>query len=164
MILETRHEIWSSEADCHRSAVRLAACPELREAIIELHGDLGAGKTTFVRNLLRALGVQGPIKSPTYALMESYDLPFSDEASAIHGPASHFDFYRFNDPQEWEDAGLRDIFAASGLKLIEWPDKAKGLLPRPDLSLHLECLDDPVRRVRWDALTQRGVQLLPPAA
>ena len=142
----------------------MASCPELRESIIELHGDLGAGKTTFVRNLLRALGVQGSIKSPTYALMESYDLPFSGEASAVYGPASHFDFYRFNDPQEWEDAGLRDIFAASGLKLIEWPDKAKGLLPRPDLSLHLECLEDPVRRVRWDAHTQRGLQLLPPAA
>ncbi len=75
--------------------------PALRDAFIELHGPLGAGKTTFVRHLLHALGVAGRIKSPTYAVVEPY---------AVDGLAiSHFDFYRFDDPREWEDAGFRDV-------------------------------------------------------
>jgi tRNA threonylcarbamoyladenosine biosynthesis protein TsaE len=161
MILKTAHETWPDEASCQQSAARLAACPELRDAIIELHGELGAGKTTFARNLLRAMGIIGPIKSPTYALMESYEPPFSGKSVLASGPASHFDFYRFDDPQEWEDAGLRDIFATPGLKLIEWPEKALGLLPQPDVSLFLDCVSDPIRHVRWEALSPRGIALLP---
>jgi len=103
-ILETRSLVWSDEAGCAACAQALAAHPAARRATIELHGTLGAGKTTFVRHLLHALGVEGRIKSPTYAVMEPYELP--DLA------AWHFDFYRFNDPQEWEDAGLRDVFAS----------------------------------------------------
>ena len=99
------------------SRARLAAHPAIANAFIELHGELGAGKTTLVRHLLRALGVQGRIKSPTYAVVEPYELP---TLSTIW----HFDFYRFNDPREWEDAGFRDIFAGPGLKLAEWPEKA----------------------------------------
>ena len=98
----------------------------LVDAFITLEGPLGAGKTTFARHLLRSLGATGRIKSPTYALLEPYDLP--------RLKASHFDFYRFNDPREWIDAGLRDVFAQPGLKLAEWPDKAGALLPVPDLS------------------------------
>ncbi len=109
---------------------RLAAQPALRHAFIELQGDLGAGKTTLVRHLLRALGVQGRVKSPTYAVLEPYELP----GLAIW----HFDFYRFSDPREWEDAGFRDIFASPGLKLAEWPDKAAGCLPRADLAIQLQ--------------------------
>ncbi len=154
MILKTGHETWPDEAGCQKSAARLAACPELPAAIIELHGELGAGKTTFVRNLLWALGVKGLIKSPTYALMESYSLPFS-------GLVSHFDFYRFDNPQEWEDAGFRDVFAAPGLKLIEWPEKAHGLLPQPDLSLHFDCVSDSIRHVLWKAFSPRGLLLMP---
>jgi tRNA threonylcarbamoyladenosine biosynthesis protein TsaE len=60
---------------------------------------------------------------------------------------SHFDFYRFDDPREWEDAGFRDVFAAPGLKLAEWPEKAAGVLPVPDLRLHIEVTDDDQRRV-----------------
>ena len=161
MILETRDEAWDNEAACAASAARLAAQPSLRQAIVELNGDLGAGKTTFARNLLRALGVTGTIKSPTYAIMESYTLPDSEHDPSAGSPISHFDFYRFNDPQEWEDAGFRDIFAAPGLKLIEWAEKAHGLLPTPDLQLTLESLGEDHRRVRWDALTPLGVQLLP---
>lgn len=156
LILETQVEAWNSEADCALSARRLATLPCLAQAFIELHGDLGAGKTTFVRNLLRALGVTGTIKSPTYALMESYDLPG-------FGLVSHFDFYRFNDPQEWEDAGLRDVFGEPGLKLVEWPEQARGLLPCPDLRLSLETpeISEPQwRRVRWEARSTRGVALL----
>jgi tRNA threonylcarbamoyladenosine biosynthesis protein TsaE len=98
---------------------------------IALHGTLGAGKTTFTRHLLRALGVQGRIKSPSYAVVEPHEAP----GFVIH----HFDFYRFNDPQEWEDAGFRDLFAAPGLKLAEWPQKAQGLLPMADLEVHIQA-------------------------
>jgi tRNA threonylcarbamoyladenosine biosynthesis protein TsaE len=131
----------------------LAARPALREAFVELHGTLGAGKTTFARHLLQALGVQGRVKSPTYAVMESY------EVGGL--PISHFDFYRFKDPQEFEDAGFRDVFAAPGLKLAEWPEQAEGLLPPPDLRMELEPLDGDERRVTFHALTARGLELLP---
>lgn len=151
-ILETRHTTWADEAGCQAFAERLAALPPLRDAFIALSGPLGAGKTTFVRHLLRALGVQGRIKSPTYAVMEPYELPA--------GPVSHFDFYRFGDPREFEDAGFRDVFCAPGLKLAEWPDKAEGALPAPDLHLHIEPLDDTLRRITLQAATPRGQALL----
>ena len=106
-ILGSRTLLWSTEDDCAATAQALAAAPSLREAYVELHGPLGAGKTTFARHLLRALGVPGRVKSPTYAVMEPYETP--------GGAVWHFDFYRFNDPQEWEDAGFRDIFAGPGL-------------------------------------------------
>ena len=151
-ILETRTLRWPDEAACAAYAASLARRPALADAYIELHGPLGAGKTTFVRHLLRALGVAGRIKSPTYAVLEPYTLP----GLVI----SHFDFYRFDDPREWADAGLRDLFAAPGLKLAEWPEKAAGMLPLPDLRLDIEPLDGDVRRVRAVANTPRGVELL----
>lgn len=152
-ILETRSSNWPDEAACAAAAQALAARPALREAFVELHGPLGAGKTTFTRHLLQALGVTGRVRSPTYAVMEPYELP--------GGAVSHFDFYRFDDPQEWEDAGFRDVFAAPGLKLAEWPEKAEGLLPPPDLRLFIEPTDSEVRRVRVEALSLRGLELLP---
>lgn len=136
--------MWPDEAAADATATRLAtALGPTPDALIELHGPLGAGKTTFVRLLLRALGVQGRIKSPSYAVMESYDLPATGA-----GPASHFDFYRFGDPREWEDAGFRDVFAAPGLKLCEWPEKAAGQLPPSDLQLYIALMPDDGRRVR----------------
>ncbi|MEO7151574.1 MAG: tRNA (adenosine(37)-N6)-threonylcarbamoyltransferase complex ATPase subunit type 1 TsaE [Burkholderiaceae bacterium] len=159
-ILESRCEQWPDEAACAASARALAARPALREAYIELHGPLGAGKTTFVRHLLQALGVPGRIKSPTYAVMEAYELP----ADAARGSAPleirHFDFYRFDDPQEWEDAGFRDAFTGTGLKLAEWPDKAAGFLPVADLVLAIEPGASETRRVEWHAATPRGLALL----
>lgn len=144
---------WADEGDCAALAAELAQAlraPLLAGASlgIELEGTLGAGKTTFTRHLLRALGVEGRIKSPSYAVVEPHELP----GMAIH----HFDFYRFNDPQEWEDAGFRDIFAAPGLKLIEWPDKAAGLLPEPDLRVHIEPDLGEHRQVRLEAFTRAG--------
>lgn len=130
----------------------LAAQPGLREAVVELRGDLGAGKTTLVRHVLQALGVQGRIKSPTYAVVEPYTLAGL--------PIWHFDFYRFNDPQEWEDAGFRDIFASPGLKLVEWPDQAGSALPRADLCVDMVLLDDDVRSVTLTAQTTLGRTLL----
>jgi tRNA threonylcarbamoyladenosine biosynthesis protein TsaE len=152
-ILETRRQHWPDEAACAASARALSACPALREAFIELHGTLGAGKTTFVRHLLHALGVAGRVKSPTYAVMESYEVPGL--------PIRHFDFYRFNDPQEWEDAGFRDVFAGPGLKLAEWPGQAGGLLPPADLSMELVPLEGDERSVTFTAHTPRGLELLP---
>ena len=152
-ILETLQLVWPDEAACDALAQRLAARPGIADAFIELHGSLGAGKTTFVRHLLRALGVSGRIKSPTYAVMEPHELRGG-------GQAAHFDFYRFNDPREWLDAGFRDVFAAPGLKLAEWPDKVPGLLPTPDLRIHIDTLDDEQRQVQVQALTARGAELI----
>jgi len=143
---------WAGEEDTRAFAERLAGHPAIADAFIALHGNLGAGKTTLVRHLLRALGAQGRIKSPTYAVVEPYDLP-------AH-PAWHFDFYRFEDPREWEDAGLRDIFAGPGLKLAEWPENAAGLLPVADLDIHIALADDERRHVTLHANTARGAELL----
>lgn len=151
-ILETHSLLWPDEAACAAFAASLAARPAIRDAFIELRGGLGAGKTTFVRHLLRALGVEGRIKSPTYTVLEPYELP----GLAV----SHFDFYRFEDPREWEDAGFREIFAAPGLKLVEWPQKAEALLPPPDLRVSIEALDETRRQVTLQAFTPRGVELL----
>ena len=148
---------WPDEAACAATAARLAARAGLDDAFIELHGPLGAGKTTFVRHLLHALGIEGAIKSPTYALMEPY------AADAAHGgfAIAHFDFYRFDDAQEWEDAGFREVFANPGLKLVEWPEKAAELLPRCDLRLDIAPDDQgTMRRVRIEAMTPRGESLL----
>jgi tRNA threonylcarbamoyladenosine biosynthesis protein TsaE len=151
-ILESRTLHWPDEAACATFATTLAARPELHDACIELRGPLGAGKTTFVRHLLRAIGVGGRIKSPSYAVLEPYRVGTLD--------ISHLDFYRFDDAHEWVDAGLREVFAAPGLKLVEWPEKAAGQLPRPDLRLHIEPLTDEARRVTVHALTPRGRALL----
>jgi tRNA threonylcarbamoyladenosine biosynthesis protein TsaE len=150
--LASWQENWADEAACAACAQRLAACPALRDAFITLHGPLGAGKTSFVRHLLRGLGVTGRIKSPTYAVLEPHEVA----GLAI----SHLDFYRFADPQEWDDAGLRDVFGQPGLKLAEWPDRAAGHLPMPDLQLSLEHAVDDTRRMRAEACTARGLELL----
>ena len=152
-ILETRQVHWQDESACEGWARQLASRPGITQAFIELAGPLGAGKTTFVRHLLRALGVTGRIKSPTYTVMEPYTLADGSEAA-------HFDFYRFTDPREWLDAGFRDVFARPGLKIAEWPDKVEGLLPPPDLRLLIEPGDDDQRQVQVQALTPLGVALL----
>ena len=130
----------------------LALQPDIRHAFIALHGNLGAGKTTLVRHLLRALGVSGRVKSPTYAVVEPYELADLN--------VWHFDFYRFADPQEWEDAGFRDIFASAGLKLAEWPEKAGDKLPVADLDITLTTLSDTARGISLRANTATGVALL----
>ncbi len=97
-----------------------------------LRGELGAGKTTLVRALLHALGYAGRVKSPTYTLVEQY------EASGLN--LRHFDLYRFQDPDEWEAAGFREEFNGSNVCLIEWPEKARGLLPQEDIDIMFEIL------------------------
>ena len=98
-----------------------------------LHGDLGAGKTTLVRGVLRGLGFEGRVKSPTYALVEVYEVSRLD----FH----HFDFYRFQDPREWNEAGFRDTFDGRRVSFVEWPEKAHGLLPTADVEITLAIQD-----------------------
>ena len=143
---------WPDEAATQAFAQNLATRSALSNAMLELRGDLGAGKTTFVRHLLSALGVTGRIKSPTYAVVEPYTL---DDLNIWH-----FDFYRFNDPDEWEEAGFRDIFASPGLKLVEWPEKAGPHLPQADLLIAIEVLAGDARALTLSAFTTTGEALL----
>lgn len=153
---------WQTEDDTRQFAVRLAhqlstLTPE-DSLFVELHGDLGAGKTTFVRHLLQAMGVTGRIKSPTYAIVESYD----DIKNALYQPIYlwHFDFYRFNDPLEWEEAGFRDIFASKGIKLAEWPEKAAAELPLADIAMIIVANMDESRTMTVKANTPAGQDIV----
>ena len=157
-IKEIRRQCQAAGLPLHDALMDRSGWPK-----IELDGTLGAGKTTWVRHLLRALGVQGTIKSPSYTVVETYD--------TAAGPVAHFDFYRFQDPHEWEDAGLRDVYGEPGIKVAEWPEKAQGLLPEPDLRLRIrtpalpgESADAPGteagREVTLEAHTALGQRLL----
>lgn len=160
MLSEHRFE-WPNEQATQAWAQTLAQQPGLAHATLELHGDLGAGKTTFVRHLLRALGVQGRIKSPTYALVEPHlapPQPMWPQGLRI----SHFDLYRFNDPRELEEAGLRELLSEDGLKIVEWAEKAGAHRPTADLQLILTPLADDSRKVMAKAFTDVGRQLLKP--
>ena len=101
---------------------------------VHLLGDLGSGKTTLVRYLLAALGIPGPVKSPSYALLE----PYNGASFGVY----HFDLYRFSSPDQWSDAGFDEIIAGPGLMLVEWPEQADGALPPPDLQIALQIPDD----------------------
>lgn len=109
------------------------ALSEHQGAVIYLQGDLGVGKTTLARGLLRALGVQGTVKSPTYTLMEPYQ---AGERSVLH-----MDLYRLNDPLELHNLGLSDFSPSNTLWLVEWPQRALDLLPAFDLQLTLQAAD-----------------------
>lgn len=98
-------------------------------AVVWLEGDLGAGKTALVRAMLRSLGYQGAVKSPTYALVEVYVI------SSIYW--YHFDFYRFNEPEEFEDAGLGEYFRSDSVCLVEWPVKAGCYVPPADIEVRI---------------------------
>ena len=97
--------------------------------VIYLEGDLGAGKTTLARALIRALGHVGPVKSPTYSLVEVYVI------SSLY--LYHFDFYRFESPEEFLDAGFSEYFNDAAICLVEWPERAEGCVPKADLRLRL---------------------------
>lgn len=118
---------------------------------IHLQGELGAGKTALVRAFLRQCSVSGRIKSPSYALLESY------EVSNLY--LYHLDFYRFSDPAEWLDAGFRDLFKNQALILIEWPERAGDLLSAPDLLVELAYAGEG-RHVTLSAFTEKGIQWL----
>jgi tRNA threonylcarbamoyladenosine biosynthesis protein TsaE len=162
--------LWSDENHAQQFAQALAQQVELRDAYVELQGDLGAGKTTFVRYLLKALGVEGRIKSPTYAVVEPHEARLSPPLLAStpnHDSMSpqilniwHFDFYRFNDPQEFEEAGFRELFASSGLKIAEWPEQARGMLPVADLKLAITVNEEEGRFVVCETHTRKGHAIL----
>lgn len=118
--------------------------------VIFLHGDLGAGKTTLARGLLRALGVQGAVRSPTYTLIEPYELP------AVR--VVHMDLYRLADPEEWWALGLDSYPPESAFWLVEWPQRAQGVLPPSQLDVFL-TVDGAHRQVciRGDAQWQRQI-------
>jgi len=115
--------------------------------VLHLRGDLGAGKTTLVRGLLRGLGYSGRVKSPTYTLVEPYSV------SSLH--FYHFDFYRFKDRSEWLSSGLREYFNPQALCAVEWPEKAGGLLNPPDVEIVLHFSDD-ARRASLQARSAAG--------
>lgn len=129
-------------------AALAAGGPErLAGRVLFLSGELGAGKTTLVRGLLRALGHTGRVKSPTYALLEAYVVSRLD--------LYHFDFYRFKDREEWVNSGFREHFNPASLCIVEWPEMAEGLLSPPDLHLTLEHAP-PGRRARFLTPTPAG--------
>jgi len=131
-------------------AARLAGCV-VPGTLWFLRGDLGAGKSTFVRALLRSLGVRGAIKSPTYTLVEPYTV---NEVEIFH-----FDFYRLRDPGELEELGIRDYLDGHAACLVEWPERAQGVLPDPDLEVVIE-LHDHKRDLAVHARSERARQLL----
>jgi tRNA threonylcarbamoyladenosine biosynthesis protein TsaE len=157
---------WQTEDDTRQFATRfaaqLSALPTDASLFIELHGDLGAGKTTFVRHLLQVMGVTGRIKSPTYAIVEAYDINDRLSKNALYQPIQlwHFDFYRFNDPLEWEEAGFRDIFASKGIKLAEWPEKAAAELPLADIAMIIVANMDETRVITVKAQTPAGQEIV----
>lgn len=116
--------------------------------IVTLQGDLGTGKTTLVRGLLRALGVGGAVKSPTYTLVEHYMV------SSLY--FYHFDFYRFTNPNEWDYAGMSDYFRDDAVCIVEWPERVGDRLPAPDLALSLSYAADDGRDVAAIAHTAAG--------
>lgn len=121
------------------------ACPQA--VVIFLHGELGAGKTTLARGLLRGLGYEGKVKSPSYTIVEPYDL----RVQSVY----HFDFYRLADPEELEFIGIQDYFTQHAICLIEWPEKGLSLLPPADLSCYIE--PHPAgREIRMEAHTEKG--------
>ena len=119
--------------------------------VIYLRGDLGAGKTTLVRGILHALGYIGRVKSPTYTLIEQYDL--------AELKLRHFDLYRFRDAEEWEAAGFRDEFNGRNICMVEWPERAAELLPAADLEIIFTIYPDG-RTLDIHARTDTGKQCL----
>lgn len=117
--------------------------------LLTLQGDLGSGKTTLSRGLIQALGHSGAVKSPTFTLVEPYELG--------SGQVLHYDLYRLNDPEELHFLGVRDFLDGDTLTLVEWPERGKPWLPAPDLAIHL-AVSGAGRTASWQGHTPRGEQ------
>ena len=133
--------------DTERLGASLARHLPDAPVVVFLEGDLGAGKTTTARALLHALGVEGAVRSPTYTLVERYE--------TARGEVAHLDLYRIADPEELEYLALDDLAARAHLWLIEWPDRGRGMLPEPDLIVHL-VVDGAARQTRLEAVSPTG--------
>lgn len=130
---------------------------------ISLQGDLGAGKTTFARHLIQALGYEGRVKSPTYTLCEPYPIQInsSNPSTAANITAHHFDLYRMRDRLEWQGAGFAEHFDEPGFCLVEWPEKAEGTLPAFDIEIHLIAGDDEnERNINLKANSNQGAEVV----
>lgn len=146
---------WLQDAAAtHRLAGALAAAelPGDAARLIALHGALGAGKTTFAQGYLAARGVSETVRSPTYTLVENY-------ASAEGSPLVHADLYRLGGPFEFEELGLREQFQPGTTWIVEWPERAAGMLPAADLEVTLS-LEGSGRRARVQAATEAGSEWL----
>lgn len=124
-------------------------CPD--GTVIFLEGELGVGKTTLCKGVLKAFGHEGAVKSPTYTLVEPYEL--GDKM------LFHFDLYRLGEPEELEYMGIRDYFSGSGVCLIEWPSQGRGALPKPDLLINI-VLTEEGRSLSLEALSAKGEAIL----
>ncbi|MHB8248102.1 MAG: tRNA (adenosine(37)-N6)-threonylcarbamoyltransferase complex ATPase subunit type 1 TsaE [Acidithiobacillus sp.] len=136
---------------CHAWGERLGEILTL-PAMIFLEGDLGVGKTTLARGVLRGFGVGGRVKSPSYTLIETY--------STARGPALHLDLYRLSDGEELEFLGIRDYLGEAALWLIEWPERGGGFLPEPDLRLRLSITSPGHHRLDALLATERAASWL----
>ena len=119
--------------------------------IVYLYGDLGAGKTTLSRGILRAYGHQGAVKSPTYTIIEPYEL----DCVKVY----HFDLYRMVDPEEWDYLGVNEYFSPGNICLVEWPEKGAHYVPASDLNIKLAYYEKG-RKITISASSDRGVEIL----
>lgn len=118
------------------------------DLVLTLNGNLGAGKTTLTREILFAMGVTGRVKSPTFTLVEPYEVNNVE----IH----HFDLYRFDNPEEWLDAGFDEYFNSNSICFIEWAEKAEGLIPQIDLVVDIEIISPESRKITITSLSNKG--------
>ena len=162
--LISKESILGDEAATLASGARFAKVVQAG-LVVYLHGDLGAGKTTFVRGVLHELGHVGKVKSPTYTLVESYQILVN---KFFNYTFYHFDLYRFIDDNEWEEAGFRDYFNPQSVCMVEWPEKAEHVLPTPDVHVRLSLLDlgsttldtSMGRKIQFSAASPLGAQCL----